>query len=68
MTKDKSSEIHLGESIIKSCYCKKLLGIKIDSKRNFWWSCPKTNRKLHALVPVWSYNTVNYNSMVPATL
>ena len=36
MTKDKSSEIHLGESIIKSCDCKKLLGIKIDSKRNFW--------------------------------
>ena len=68
MTKDKSSEIHLGESIIKSCDCKKLLGIRIDSKRNFWWSCPKTNRKLHALVPVCSYNTVNYNSMVPATL
>ena len=31
MTKDKSSEIHVGESIIKSSDCEKLLGIKIDS-------------------------------------
>ena len=31
MTKDKSSEIHIGESIIKSSDCEKLLGIKIDS-------------------------------------
>ena len=29
--KDKSSEIHVGESIIKSSDCEKLLGIKIDS-------------------------------------
>ena len=30
MTKDKSSEIHISESIVKSCRCKKILGIKID--------------------------------------
>ena len=35
MTKDKSSEIHVGESIIKSSNCEKLLGIKIDSKLHF---------------------------------
>ena len=32
MTKDKSSEIHIGESIVKSSYCEKVLGIKTDSK------------------------------------
>ena len=32
MTKDKSSEIHIGEFIIKISNCEKLLGIKIDSK------------------------------------
>ena len=32
MRKDKSSEIHLGESIVKSSGCEKVLGIKIDSK------------------------------------
>ena len=36
-TKDKSSEIHIGESIIKSSDCKKLLDFKIDSKLHFWW-------------------------------
>ena len=30
-TKDKSTEIHIGESIIKISACEKLLGIKIDS-------------------------------------
>ena len=32
MTKDKSSELHKGESIIKSSDFAKLLGIEIDSK------------------------------------
>ena len=32
ITKDKSSEIHISESIIKSRDCEKLLGIIIDSK------------------------------------
>ena len=32
MTKDKSSEIHIGESIVKSNGCEKVLGIKINSK------------------------------------
>ena len=38
ITKDKSSEIHIGEFIIKSRDCEKVLDIKIDSKLNFWWS------------------------------
>ena len=32
ITKNNSSEIHVGEPIIKSSDCEKLLGIKIDSK------------------------------------
>ena len=35
MTKDKSSEIHISECIIKCSDCEKLLGIKIDSKLHF---------------------------------
>ena len=35
MTKNKSSEIHLGEIIIKSDDCEKLLGAKIDLKFHF---------------------------------
>ena len=51
MTKDKSWEIHIGENIIKSVDCEKLLGVKIDSKLHFWWSYKKANRKLRALTP-----------------
>ena len=35
MTKDKSSEIHMGEPIVKSVDFEKLLAIKNDSKRYF---------------------------------
>ena len=35
MTKDKSSEIHIGESIVESSGFGKLLGIKIDLKLLF---------------------------------
>ena len=35
ITKDKSSEIHTGESITKSSDCEKLPDFKIDSKRHF---------------------------------
>ena len=35
MTKDKSSEIHIGEIIVKSGACENLLGAKIDSKLHF---------------------------------
>ena len=31
---------------------RKLLGVKIDSKLYFWWSCKKANRKLQAFAPV----------------
>ena len=51
MAKDKSPEIHAGESIIKSSDCEKMLDIKIDSKLHFWWSCKKANRKLRPLAP-----------------
>ena len=34
ITKNKSSEIHISESIIKSSDWKKTLGIKIDSRLN----------------------------------
>ena len=46
---DKSSEIHIGESIVKSSDYEKLRGIKIDLKFHFWWSCKKANQKLQAL-------------------
>ena len=35
MTKDKPSEIHMGEIIIKSGDSEKLLGVKIDLKLHF---------------------------------
>ena len=35
INKDKSSEIHISESIIKNSDCEKLLDIKIDSKLQF---------------------------------
>ena len=52
LSKDKSSEIHLGESISKSNNCEKLLGVKIDSKLcsddHVQDQCQKSNRKLRA--------------------
>ena len=38
-TKDKSSEIYIDKSIIKSSDCKILLGLKTDAKLHFWLSC-----------------------------
>ena len=35
LSKDESSEIHIGDSIIESSTCEKLLAIKIDSKLRF---------------------------------
>ena len=52
LSKDESSEIHIGDSIIESSTCEKLLGIKIDSKLRFddhiQDLCNKANRKLRA--------------------
>ena len=49
LSKDESSEIHIGDSIIESSTCEKLLGIKIDSKLRFddhiQDLCNKANRK-----------------------
>ena len=59
LTKDKSSEIHIGDSIIESSTCEKLLGIKIDSKLLFddhiQDLCNKANRKLRALARATPY-------------
>ena len=53
LSKDESSEIHIGDPIIESSTCQKLLGIKIDSKLRFddhiQDLCNKANRKLRAL-------------------
>ena len=59
LSKDESSEIHIGDSIIESSTCEKLLGIKIDSKLRFddhiQDLCNKANRKLGALARVTPY-------------
>ena len=53
LSKDESYEIRIGDSIIESSTCEKLLGIKIDSKLRFnnhiQDLCNKANRKLRAL-------------------
>ena len=59
LSKDESSEIHIGDSIIESSTCEKLLGIKIDSKLRFddhiQDLCNKANRKLRALARATPY-------------
>ena len=59
LRKDDTSEIHIGDSIIKSSTCEKLLGIKIDSKLHFddhvQDLCNKGNRKLRALAQATPY-------------
>ena len=59
LSKCESSEIHIGDSIIGSSTCEKLLGIKIDSKLRFddhiQDLCNKANRKLRALARATPY-------------
>ena len=59
LSKDESSEIHIGDSVIESSTCEKLLGIKIDSKLRFddhiQDLCNKANRKLRALARATPY-------------
>ena len=59
LSKDESSEVHIGDSIIESSNCEKLLGIKIDSKLLFddhiQDLCNKANRKLRALARTTPY-------------
>ena len=59
LSKDESSEIHIGDSIIESSTCEKLLGIKIDSKLRFddhiQDLCNKANRTLRALARATPY-------------
>ena len=59
LSKDESSEIQKGDSIIGSSTCEKLLGIKIDSKLRFddhiQNLCNKANRKLRALARATPY-------------
>ena len=59
LSNDEYSEIHIGDSIIESSICEKLLGVKIDSKLRFddhiQDLCNKANRKLRALAPATPY-------------
>ena len=52
LSKDESSEIHIGDSIVENT-CEKLLGIKINSKLRFddhiQDLCKNANKKLRAL-------------------
>ena len=56
---DEPIEIRVGESLIKSSTCEKLLGIKIDNKLNFDTHvkglCTKANNKLTALARATPY-------------
>ena len=53
LSKDESSEIPIGDSVIESSSCEKLLRIKIDLKPSFddhiQYLCNKAIRKLQAL-------------------
>ena len=59
LSKDESSEIHIGDSVIESSNCEKLLDIKIDSKLRFddhiQDLCNKANRTLRALARATPY-------------
>ena len=59
LSKDESSEIHIGDSIIESTTSEKLLDIKINSKLRFddhnQDLCNKANRKLRALAQATPY-------------
>ena len=59
LSKGESFEIHIGDSIVDSSTCEKLLGIKIDSKLCFndhiQDLCNKANRKLRTLVQATPY-------------
>ena len=56
---DEPIEIRVGESLIKSSTCEKLLGVKIDNKLNFDTHvkglCKKANNKLRALARATPY-------------
>ena len=59
LSKDESSEIHIGDFIIECSTCEKLIGIKIDSKLRFDDHIEdlgnKANRKLRALARATPY-------------
>ena len=56
---DEPIEIRVGESLIKSSNCEKLLGVKTDNKHNFDTHvkgiCKKANNKLRALATATPY-------------
>ena len=59
LSKHESSEIHIGDAVIESSNCEKLLDIKIDSKLGFddhnQDLCNRANRKLRALARATPY-------------
>ena len=63
LSKYESSEIHIGDSIVESSTCEKLLAIKIDSKLCFDEHiqdlCNKANRKLRALARANPYKSLH---------
>ena len=63
---DEPKEIWVGESLIKSSTCEKLLGVKIDNKLNFDTHvkglCKKANNKLRALARATPYMSLDKRS------
>ena len=59
-----SSEIHVGESIIKISDCKNSLGIKIDSKVHFWLSCSRSMQKSYHKITSLSSSNPLINSFL----
>ena len=68
LSKDGSSEIHIGDSIIESSTCKKILGIKIDSKLRFDDHlrdlCNKATRKLGTLARATPYTNLQKRNVL----
>ena len=65
---DQPIEIRVGESLIKSSTCEKLLGIKIDNKLNFDTHvkglCTKANNKVRALARATPYMSLEKKKLL----
>ena len=65
---DEPIEIRVGESLIKSSTCEKLLGVKIDNKLNFDTHvkglCKKANNKLRALARATPYMSLENKLLI----
>ena len=65
------AQIQIGESLIKSTNCEKLLGVKIDSKilfdKHIKTICKKASNKLRALARVISYMAIEKKKVLMNT-